>query len=117
MDRLSASVGRSLCEPHFASFQSFSDGIAEFSTLVSEAGPIVEDELVAFFPENPLHITQEILQNFKAWVKNQEPVRNICKPWYQYIRQAHLICEVCREKAAYVVDSGSEIEDDDADEE
>ncbi|KAF5191102.1 hypothetical protein FRX31_019308 [Thalictrum thalictroides] len=116
MDRLSACVGRSLCEPYFARFQSFSDGIAEFSTLVSEAEPIVEDELAAFFPESPLRITQEILQNFKAWVKDQEPVRSICKPWYQYIRQAHLICEVCRGKAAYVVDSGSKIEDDDVDE-
>ncbi|KAF5188150.1 hypothetical protein FRX31_022262 [Thalictrum thalictroides] len=116
MDRLSASVEGSLCAAHFAGFQSFSDGIVEFSTLVSEAEPIVEDELAAFFPKPPHRITQEILQHFKVWVKDQEPVRSICKAWYQYIRQSHLICEVCRGEAAYVIDSGSEIEDDDEEE-
>ncbi|KAF5189047.1 hypothetical protein FRX31_021374 [Thalictrum thalictroides] len=44
MNRLSASVERSMCAAHFASFQSFRDGIVEFSTLVSEAEPIVETE-------------------------------------------------------------------------
>ncbi|KAF5184105.1 hypothetical protein FRX31_026308 [Thalictrum thalictroides] len=115
MIRLTACVGRSLCEHHFARFQSFGDGVVDFSTLVSEAEPVVEIEISEFFPEAPLRITQETLQNFKNWLKSDmgEPVRSLCKPWYQYIRQSHLICDGCRGEAAFMIDSGSEIEDDD----
>ncbi|KAF5194174.1 hypothetical protein FRX31_016239, partial [Thalictrum thalictroides] len=82
MNCLSASVGRSLCEPYFARFQSFGDGVVDFCTLVSEAEPIVESEISAFFPERPLRITQETLHSFKMWLKSDmgEPVRSICKP-------------------------------------
>ncbi|KAF5202126.1 hypothetical protein FRX31_008287 [Thalictrum thalictroides] len=115
MNRLSACVARSLCEPHFARFQSFGEGVGDFCGLVSEAEPIVENEVSDFFPESPLRITQEILQRFKLWLKSDmgEPVRSLCKPWYLYIRQAHLTCDICRGEAAFVVDSGSEIGDDD----
>ncbi|KAF5192830.1 hypothetical protein FRX31_017578 [Thalictrum thalictroides] len=115
MNRLSACVARSLCEPHFARFQSFGDGVVDVCTLVSEAEPIVEDEISTFFPESPLRITQEVLQGFKVWLKSDmgEPVRSICKPWYLYVRQAHLTCDICRGEAAFIVDSGSEIGDDD----
>ncbi|KAF5182910.1 hypothetical protein FRX31_027504 [Thalictrum thalictroides] len=65
LNRLTACMSRSLCEPHFAGFQSFGEGLEEFCTLVSEAAPIVEDEVNALFPESPDRITQVILQNFK----------------------------------------------------
>ncbi|KAF5198150.1 hypothetical protein FRX31_012265 [Thalictrum thalictroides] len=96
LDRLSTCVGRSLCEPHFTRFQSFGDEVKEFCTLVSEAEPIVESEISAFFPECPHRITQEILQSFKVWVKGDmgELVCSICKSLYQYIMQAHLVCEL-----------------------
>ncbi|KAF5195555.1 hypothetical protein FRX31_014858 [Thalictrum thalictroides] len=110
-------MGSFLCEPHFARFRSFSDEVKEFCTLVFEAEPIVEIAVNAFFLERPHRITQEILQSFKVWVKSDmgEPVRSIYKPWYQYIRKAHLDCEHCRGKVASVVDSGSEIEKDESD--
>ncbi|KAF5175725.1 hypothetical protein FRX31_034688 [Thalictrum thalictroides] len=109
LNRLIACMSRSLCEPHFAGFQSFVDGLEEFCTLVSEASPIVEDEINALFPESPDRITQVSLQNFKGWLKNAEPVRSMCKVWYQYIRKAHLECDQCRGEAAYQVESRSEI--------
>ncbi|KAF5186198.1 hypothetical protein FRX31_024215 [Thalictrum thalictroides] len=61
MNRLTACMSRSLCEPHFARFRSFGDGLEEFCTLVSEAAPIVEDEVNALFPESPDRITHVIL--------------------------------------------------------
>ncbi|KAF5196878.1 hypothetical protein FRX31_013535 [Thalictrum thalictroides] len=114
-DRLTACMSRSLCERHFAGFQSFDEGLDEFCVLVSEASPIVEDEVNALFPESPDRITQESLQNFKGWLKSADPVRSLCKVWYQYIRKAHLECDQCRGEAAYQVESGSEVEDEDSD--
>ncbi|KAF5203513.1 hypothetical protein FRX31_006900 [Thalictrum thalictroides] len=114
-NRLVACMERSLCETHFARFRSFGEGLEEFCALVSEAAPIVEDEVNVLFPESPNRITQVILQNFKEWLKSAEPVRSVCKLWYQFIRKAHLECDQCRGEAAYLIDSGSEIEDEDAD--
>ncbi|KAF5207702.1 hypothetical protein FRX31_002712 [Thalictrum thalictroides] len=74
LNRLTACMNRSLCELHFAGFQSFGEGLDEFCTLVSEAAPIVEDEVNALFPESPDRITQVVLQNFKGWLKDAEPV-------------------------------------------
>ncbi|KAF5190953.1 hypothetical protein FRX31_019460 [Thalictrum thalictroides] len=115
LNRLTACMNRSLCELHSAGFQSFGEGLDEFCTLVSEAAPIVEDEVNALFPESPDRITQVILQNFKGWLKDAEPVRSICKVWYQYIRKAHLECDQCRGEAAFLVESGSEFGDEDSD--
>ncbi|KAF5203910.1 hypothetical protein FRX31_006502 [Thalictrum thalictroides] len=116
MNRLTACVARSLCESHCAGFQNFGGGIVDFCNLVAEAEPIVEDEISVFFPDNPHRITQEILRSFKAWLKSDmgEPVRSICKPWYLYVRKAHLTCDICRGETAFAVDSGSEIVEDDA---
>ncbi|KAF5183646.1 hypothetical protein FRX31_026767 [Thalictrum thalictroides] len=76
-----------------------------------ESDAIVEEEIGAFFPPCPHHITQDLWQSFKNWLKSDMgwPIRSICKPWYDHIRRSQIVCNYCRGEAAIVVDSGSEI--------
>ncbi|KAF5187962.1 hypothetical protein FRX31_022450 [Thalictrum thalictroides] len=120
MDRIHTSIERSLCEQHFGEFPNLEASLKDVCSLVSEADAIVEEEIGAFFPPCPQHITQDLWQGFKIWLKSDMgwPIRSICKPWYEYVRHSQIICDYCRGGAVIVVDSGSEIgteeEDDDA---
>ncbi|KAF5189128.1 hypothetical protein FRX31_021286 [Thalictrum thalictroides] len=119
-DRIHTSIERSLCEHHFEEFPNLDDSLKEVCSLVAEADAIVEEEIGAFFPPCPHHITQDLWQGFKSWLKSDmgSPIRSICKPWYEHVRRSQIVCSYCRGEAAIVVDSGSEIdteeEDDDA---
>ncbi|KAF5176473.1 Augmin subunit [Thalictrum thalictroides] len=84
------------------------------------ADPIVEEEIGAFFPQLPQHITQDHWLGFKNWLKSDMgwPIRGICKPWYEHVRHSHIVCYYCRGGDVINVDSGSEIgteEEDDGD--
>ncbi|KAF5200962.1 Wat1-related protein, partial [Thalictrum thalictroides] len=84
------------------------------------ADAVVEEEIGAFFPPCPQHITQDLWQGFKVWLKSDMgwPIRSICKPWYEHVRRSQIVCGYCRGEVVIVVDSGSEIgaeEEDDVD--
>ncbi|KAF5207301.1 hypothetical protein FRX31_003107 [Thalictrum thalictroides] len=95
MERLFASMRRSMFERHFDNFQSFrDDGLHEFCTLVAEAEPSIEIEITNFFPQFPARITQEKWKDFKPWLNSDmgEPVRDIRLPWSRYGRYTQQIC-------------------------
>ncbi|KAF5198000.1 hypothetical protein FRX31_012413 [Thalictrum thalictroides] len=66
--------------------------IEEFSTMVSEADPVVANEVANLFPDYPEKMTQQRWNNFRTWVNSEmdEPIRSICLPWCEEMRQVHL---------------------------
>ncbi|KAF5184492.1 Always early [Thalictrum thalictroides] len=96
---------------------SLKDGIEEFSTMVSEADPVVANEVANLFPDFPEKMTQQRWKNFRAWVNSEmgEPICSICRPWCEEIRQIHLVCRECRGEDAILVDFDSNMEDEASD--
>ncbi|KAF5190866.1 hypothetical protein FRX31_019547, partial [Thalictrum thalictroides] len=82
IDRIRTSIERSLCEQHFEEFPNLEDSLKDVCSLVSEADAVVEEEISAFFPPCPHHITQEQWLGFKTWLKSDMgwPIRSLCKP-------------------------------------
>ncbi|KAF5191409.1 hypothetical protein FRX31_019004 [Thalictrum thalictroides] len=80
--------------------------------MVSEADPVVANEVANLFPDYPEKMTQQRWKNFRAWVNSDmgEPIRSICRPWCEEMRQIHLVCRECRGEDAILVDSDSNME-------
>ncbi|KAF5208376.1 hypothetical protein FRX31_002040 [Thalictrum thalictroides] len=74
------SVRGSLCRKHLDDFESFRDGLHEVGTLITDADPIVEERVFAFFPQFPGRIRVETWMAFEAWLRSDdgEPIRDIC---------------------------------------
>ncbi|KAF5203610.1 hypothetical protein FRX31_006804 [Thalictrum thalictroides] len=112
LERLFATVRKSMCEQHFDGFQSFRGELSEFSKMVGEADPVIEGEIAQLFPQQG-QVTQELWRGFKMWLKSEkgEPVRDLCMPWIQYAKHSHLICDECRGGSEIMVDFDSKSEE------
>ncbi|KAF5205974.1 hypothetical protein FRX31_004440, partial [Thalictrum thalictroides] len=99
---------------HFEEFPNLEESLKDVCLLVSEADAIVEEEINAFFPPYPHHITQEQWLGFKRWLKSDMgwPIRSLCKPWYEHVRHSQIVCFYCRGGVVIDVDSGSDISAD-----